>query len=103
LIVELASLQTDADRTGEFEKALSAGRAVLARAQGHISNQLMASIERPGAFVIAVQWSTLEDHTERFVGSELFDEFRAIVGSFLVEAPVVQHFRLPGDPVTFES
>jgi heme-degrading monooxygenase HmoA len=95
VVVELSSLEIGADRAEEFVKAYPAAEAVLAQAQGMIATQLLQDVEQPGSFTIEVQWSTIEDHTERFVGSELFEQFREIVGSFLQDRPNVRHFRLP--------
>jgi heme-degrading monooxygenase HmoA len=94
MIIELATLEVGADRAEEFAKAFPDVQAVLSRAQGFVSGQLLDSLERPGRFVLLAHWSTLEDHTERFLGSELFQEFEAIVRPFLKQPPDVQHFHI---------
>jgi heme-degrading monooxygenase HmoA len=100
VIVELASLEVEVQRAGEFAEAFPAAQAVLARAHGLVSSQLLRDLEQPGRFIIQAYWSTLEDHTHGFRQSELFEEFRAVVGPFLREPPDVRHFRLPlGPPV----
>ena len=94
MIIELATLEVGVDRAEEFAKAFPDVEAVLSRAQGFLASQLLENLEQPGRFVFEIHWSTLEDHTERFLGSELFEEFEVIVRPFLDKPPDVQHFRV---------
>jgi hypothetical protein len=41
-----------------------------------------------------IYWETLEDHTVAFRGGPLFTQWRAIVGPYFVQPPVVEHFTL---------
>jgi heme-degrading monooxygenase HmoA len=45
---------------------------------------------------VTIFWDTLEDHTEGFRGGPLFAQWRAIVGPFFAQPPVVEHFTLVG-------
>ena len=45
-------------------------------------------------FVLQIFWDTLEDHTVGFRESELFTQWRAIVGPFFAAPPQVEHFAL---------
>ena len=57
---------------------------------------LKRSIETPGRYLLMIYWDTLEDHTVGFRGSDLFSQWRAIVGPFFAQPPVVEHLELVG-------
>ena len=95
MIYELASFDIGAGRADDFVKEFPAAKAVLDRAEGCISSQLLQDLDDPGHVVLLVGWATLEDHTEGFAKSDLFDQFREVVGPFVSAPPTVQHFRLP--------
>ena len=40
---------------------------------------------------LVVGWTTLEDHTVHFRGSEAFQSWRALVGEFFAAPPQVEH------------
>ena len=41
-----------------------------------------------------IYWETLEDHTVGFRHGPLFAPWRAIVGPYFAQPPVVEHFEL---------
>jgi hypothetical protein len=41
--------------------------------------------------MLVVGWQTVEDHTIGFRNSDDFQEWRRLVGDYLVEPPKVQH------------
>jgi hypothetical protein len=41
-----------------------------------------------------IYWATLEDHTVGFRQSDAFPAWRAIVGPFFAQPPVVEHLEL---------
>jgi len=69
---------------------------VIAQSKGFKGFKVNRSIESPGRYVLTIYWETLEDHTVAFRGSDLFTQWRAIVGPFFVQPPVVEHFELVG-------
>lgn len=48
-------------------------------------------IEEPDRYRLLVRWSTLEDHTVAFRGSEAFTRWRALVSPLFAAPPVVTH------------
>ena len=52
------------------------------------------SLESPGRYILTIYWDTLEDHTVGFRQSAAFAEWRAIVGPFFAQPPVVEHLEL---------
>ncbi|MDH3959057.1 MAG: antibiotic biosynthesis monooxygenase [Actinomycetota bacterium] len=92
MIVESAIMSVQPGREEEFLAALEQAKKVLAEAQGWQDIRVHRGIERPSTFLIVITWATLEDHTEGFRGSALFDRWRALIGPFFAEPPQVEHW-----------
>ena len=95
MIYELASFDIGTDRVADLVDEFPAAKAVLDQAPGLISSQLLQDLDDPGRVVLLVEWNTLEDHTEGFAKSDLFEQFRELVGPFVSAPPTVRHFCLP--------
>ena len=97
MILEHADIRIDPARATEFEAAIERGAAtVISQAQGFGGYKVNRSIESPGRYLLMIYWDTLEDHTVGFRGSDAFTQWRAIVGPFFVQPPVVEHLALVG-------
>jgi heme-degrading monooxygenase HmoA len=97
MILEHADIRIDPARAVEFEAAILRGaRTVIAHAKGFQGFKVNRSLESPGRYILMIYWDTLEDHTVGFRGSPAFAEWRAIVGPFFAQPPVVEHLALVG-------
>lgn len=97
MILEHADIRIDPARAAEFEAAILRGvRTVIAQAKGFRGYKVNRSLETPGRYLLMIYWETLEDHTVGFRGSEAFTQWRAIVGPFFLQPPVVEHMELVG-------
>jgi heme-degrading monooxygenase HmoA len=95
MILEHADLRIDPARAAEFEAAIERGvTTVIAHAPGFQGYKVNRSQETPGRYVLTIFWNTLEDHTVGFRQSSAFAEWRAIVGPYFTQPPVVEHFEL---------
>ena len=94
MVIEVAELQVAPERAEEFEAVFPRALAVLAQADGMQGGRLLKDVEAPGRFLIEAQWASVEHHTEGFMQSELFEQFRQIVGTFLQGPPAVRHFEV---------
>ena len=95
MILEHADIRIDPSCAAEFEAAIERGaRTVIAQVQGFKGYKVNRSIESPGRYILTIYWDTLEDHTVGFRQSPAFAEWRAIVGPFFAQPPVVEHFEL---------
>jgi heme-degrading monooxygenase HmoA len=95
MILELADIRIHPGQQAEFEAAIERGlRTVISRAQGMRGFKVNKGIESPERYVLQIFWDTLEAHTVGFRESPLFAEWRAIVGPFFAQPPVVEHFTL---------
>jgi len=99
VILEIADFRIAPGQQAAFEEAVQRGiNTVVQRAQGFRGAKVNRGIESPERYILQIFWETLEDHTVHFRGGPLFAEWRAIVGSFFVAPPVVEHFTLVSKP-----
>ena len=95
MILEVADIRIAPGKQAEFEEAIARGlRTVIARAEGVRGYKVNKGIESPERYILQVFWDTLEAHTVGFRQGPLFAEWRAIVGPFFAQPPVVEHFTL---------
>ena len=95
MILEHADIRIDPANAADFEVAIAHGlSSVIAKAQGYCGHKVNRSIESPGRYILTIFWATLEDHTVGFRQSPAFAEWRAIVGPFFLQPPVVEHMEL---------
>jgi heme-degrading monooxygenase HmoA len=97
MILEHADIRIDPSQASAFEEAILRGvNTVIAHARGFKGYKVNRSIESPGRYLLMIYWDTLEDHTVGFRGSPAFAEWRAIVGPYFAQPPVVEHLELVG-------
>jgi heme-degrading monooxygenase HmoA len=95
MILELADIRIPPGKQAEFDAAIErALRTVVVNAEGMRGFRVNKGIESPERYILQIFWDTLEAHTVGFRGSPLFAEWRAIVGPFFAQPPVVEHFTL---------
>jgi heme-degrading monooxygenase HmoA len=95
MILEVADIRIQPGRQAEFDVAIQHGlETVIAKAQGFGGFKVNKGIESPERYLLQIFWDTLEDHTVGFRESPAFAEWRAIVGPFFAQPPMVEHFEL---------
>lgn len=95
MILEVADIRIAAGQQAAFEEAIERGlRTVIGRAKGFRGFKVNRGVESPERYLLHIFWDTLEDHTVGFRGSDLFPQWRAIVGPFFASPPSVEHFTL---------
>ncbi len=93
MILEVADIRIDPERQAEFDAAIRQGvESVVSHAKGYRGYQVQRCIETPGRYLLMISWETLENHTQDFRQGPLFPQWRAIVGPFFAQPPVVEHF-----------
>lgn len=95
MILELADIRIHPGQNADFDEAIARGlREVISQAKGFSGYKVNKGMENPQRYVLQIFWQTLENHTVDFRQSEAFGQWRAIVGPFFAEPPVVEHFEL---------
>lgn len=92
MILECAELMIHPGREEEFERAMVRGQVILSQADGCHSVKLVRGVERPGRYLLLLEWTSVEHHVA-FTKTEVFGEFRALAGPFFAEKPAMEHFR----------
>ena len=101
MILEIADIRIHPGKQAEFDEAIARGqRTVIARAEGVRGYKVNKGIESPERYILQVFWDTLEAHTVGFRQGPLFAEWRAIVGPYFAQPPVVEHFTLVAKSVS---
>ena len=95
MILELADIRIQPGQQAAFDQAIQHGlNTVIAKAKGFEGFKVNRGVESPERYVLQIFWTTLENHTVDFRESPAFAEWRAIVGPFFAQPPVVEHFEL---------
>lgn len=76
----------------DFLQAFAAAKPIVASMPGFRSLTLSRCVERPDAFLLLVEWETLEAHTQGFRGSAQYEEWRRLLHHFYLPFPLVEHF-----------
>jgi heme-degrading monooxygenase HmoA len=95
MILEIADIRIQPGQNAAFEEAIQRGlQTVVSKAKGCQGYTVNRCVESPERYVLQIRWDTLEDHNVGFRQSELFTQWRGIVGPFFAGPPNVEHFTL---------
>jgi heme-degrading monooxygenase HmoA len=92
MVLEVAIIDVRADADGEFAAAYRKARSILADTPGVQTVRMTHGIERPSRFVLLVEWDSVEAHEQNFRATERFADWRAAIGPFFAQPPLVEHF-----------
>lgn len=94
MVLEVAQVAVLPGHEAQFEAALrEAADTVLPQAAGYVEFHTHGwGVERPNVYLFTIRWETLEAHTEGFRGSDLFTQWRALIGPHFDGPPLVEHF-----------
>jgi heme-degrading monooxygenase HmoA len=91
MVLEHALLPVAPDRRAEFEAAFARAVPLISGVPGFRCLRLSHSVERPGSYLLLVEWERLEDHTEGFRGSPGYQEWRRLLHPFYDPVPEAGH------------
>jgi heme-degrading monooxygenase HmoA len=92
MILECAILPVRPGQEAGFEAAFGQARPLLASQPGFISVRLERCIERPAAYLLLVEWETLEAHTAGFRESAAYLQWRDLLHHFYEPGVLVEHY-----------
>ncbi len=92
MILELATIDIKEGTNEAFENALEIAKGVISQSKGFQSITAKKCIEQTNRYILLIYWETIEDHTVGFRESELFKEWRALIGPYFENPPLVQHY-----------
>jgi heme-degrading monooxygenase HmoA len=96
MILEVALVDVLPGHQRAFEEALrEAAGTVLPKAHGFVDFTPHGwGIERSSTYLFTIQWKSLDDHLVGFRDSELFTQWRDLIGPHFAGTPVVEHFQI---------
>jgi heme-degrading monooxygenase HmoA len=94
VIAEHALLEVKAGQEAAFEAAFAEAKTIIAAMPGFRSLELHRCIETPHRYLLLVAWERIEDHTEGFRKSAMYERWRELLHHFYDPFPVVEHFDL---------
>ena len=92
MILEHAPITVRPGQELEFEAAFAQARPIISAATGFRKVSLSRCIERPGSYLLLVEWERLEDHVEGFRGSPQFENWKQLLHHFYDPPQTVEHF-----------
>ncbi len=92
MVLEHALLPVKPGEESRFEVAFAEAKAVIANSPGFRKLSLSRCVERPGTYLLLVEWTTLEDHIVGFRTSSRYEEWRQLLHHFYEPFPVVEHY-----------
>lgn len=93
MILEVAILDVLPGATAEFEAAFDEAQTIIAGMPGYLTHQLQRCLEHESRYLLLVEWTTLEAHTQGFRGSPEYQRWKALLHHFYDPFPVVEHYR----------
>ena len=94
MIIEVAHIKVLPGHEVKFETAVAKAVEVFSQAKGCVGLHLQRCIESPLEYEAIIRWDTLEDHTVGFRESDLFQQWRALVGPHFDGPPEVKHYEV---------
>lgn len=92
MILELAIIDIISGKQKKFEANLEKAKFVISQSKGFQRIYIHHCIENLNRYSLFIYWDTLEDHTIVFRNSDLFTEWRALIGPYFDGMPNVQHY-----------
>ncbi|HEX2805373.1 MAG TPA: antibiotic biosynthesis monooxygenase [Kineosporiaceae bacterium] len=92
MILEHALLDVRADQEADFERDFATAQSIISTMAGFGRLSLSRCLERPGRYLLLVEWARLEDHTEGFRGSAGYQRWRDLLHHYYDPFPTVEHY-----------
>ena len=96
MILEHALLDVDPAVMADYEAALKEALPLIAETPGFMRLEIRPCLEKPGRYLLLVEWRELADHTVGFRSSDRYQAWKNLLHRFYTPFPLVEHF---GDPV----
>ena len=96
MILEHAILDVDPAETPDYEAALKEALPLIRETPGFVRLDIRPCLEKPGRYLLLVEWRELADHTVGFRTSDRYQAWKNLLHRFYSPFPLVEHF---GDPV----
>ena len=96
MILEHAILDVSPGETADYEAALQKALPLISATPGFIRLEVRSCLEKPGRYLLMVEWRELKDHTEGFRNSDRYQAWKNLLHRFYSPFPLVEHY---GEPI----
>ena len=99
-VLEVVILHVHPGQEAAYEAAFREAAPIISAMNGYRRHELRRCIERPGQYLLLVEWDTLEDHTVGFRTSAAYQDWKRLLHGFYNPFPVVEHYvPVPPEPL----
>jgi heme-degrading monooxygenase HmoA len=95
VILEHAILDVSPPETVDYEAALKQALPLIAATTGFIRLEVRPCLEKPGRYLLLVEWRELTDHTVGFRNSDRYQAWKNLLHRFYSPFPLVEHYGEP--------
>ena len=92
MIIERALMSITPGSEADFEAAMAQAKDVVAQSPGFHGIRVSRGVENPSTYLLLLEWDTVEDHMVGFRESDLFAQWRALIGPYFAQPPAVEHY-----------
>lgn len=96
MILEHAILDVSPGETADYEAALQKALPLISATPGFIRLEVRSCLEKPGRYLLLVEWRELKDHMEGFRNSDRYQAWKNLLHRFYSPFPLVEHY---GEPI----
>ncbi|MFN8377394.1 MAG: antibiotic biosynthesis monooxygenase [Anaerolineae bacterium] len=91
-VLEVATLKVYPGQEAAYEAAFRDASPIIASTKGYRRHELRRCVEKPGKYLLLVEWDTLEDHTIGFRTSAAYQDWKRLLHPFYEPGPLVEHY-----------
>jgi len=92
MVVEYLRYSIDAGRQSQFIADYNIASQSLTKSAYCENYEFCQCVEDPSQFIIRIQWTSAEDHLQRFRGSSEFREFFPVIKPYLDDIDEMRHY-----------
>jgi heme-degrading monooxygenase HmoA len=95
VILEHAILDVSPAEAADYEAALKQALPLITATPGFIRLEVRSCLEKPGRYLLLVEWRELADHTVGFRNSDRYQAWKNLLHRFYSPFPLVEHYGEP--------
>ncbi len=92
MVTEIVEFVIKPGFESQFETDMTSARAIISRAKGFQSMEVLRSIENPESYRLLVTWETMDNNTVDFRQSPDYKEMGRLFRDVLAQRPAALHF-----------
>lgn len=93
MVTEYLRYEIDAHRQTKFIDDYAVAAKALLKSPYAVSFEFYQCVEDPAQFIIRIEWTSADDHLQRFRSSAEFKDFFASVRAYVGDISEMRHYR----------